>query len=77
MPNLEKHFHPEELAESWGLHPSTIRRLFEDEPGVLLIGEPSRRVGRALRRSYFTMRIPESVVDRVQLRLMESKRQRR
>jgi hypothetical protein len=74
MANLEKHFHPEELAESWGLHASTIRRMFEKEPGVLLIGEPSRRVGRALRRSYFTMRIPESVVDRVQQRLAERKR---
>jgi hypothetical protein len=62
---VEKHFHPEEVAEIWGVSKATIRRVFEKEPGVLLIGEPSRRVGRALRRGYFTMRIPQSVVDRV------------
>lgn len=71
---LEKHFHPSELAEAWGLHPSTVRRMFEKEPGVILIGEPSRRVGRALRRSYFTMRIPESVVERVHQKLEETKK---
>jgi hypothetical protein len=66
---LEKHIHPSELAKSWGLHPSTIRRMFEKEPGVILIGEPSRRVGRALKRRYLTMRIPQSVADRVHQKL--------
>jgi hypothetical protein len=69
MPTIEKHFQAAELAESWGLSTATIRKMFEKEPGVLLIGSPSRRVGRALRRSYFMMRIPESVADRVHQKL--------
>jgi hypothetical protein len=31
---------PAELGELWGLSSETIRRLFEDEPGVLMI-EPA------------------------------------
>ena len=69
----EQHFHPSELAKLWGLSASTIRRMFEKEPGVLLVGEPSRRVGRALRRSYFTMRIPSSVAERVHQKLTEKR----
>lgn len=65
----EQHYQPADLAKLWGLSPSKVRRIFEKEPGVLRIGEPSRRVGRALKRSYFTMRIPESVAQRVHQRL--------
>jgi hypothetical protein len=43
--------------------------MFQNEPGVVLIGEPSRRLGRKLKRSYHTMRIPESVAVRVYERL--------
>lgn len=77
MPNLtvtEHHFHPADLAKLWGLSPSKIRRMFENEPGVMLVGSPSRRVGRALRRSYFTMRIPASVAERVHQKLTAGKR---
>jgi hypothetical protein len=66
--DLEKHIEPKELAEIWGLSPQMIRSIFIDEPGVLLIGEPSGRVGKKLKRSYFTMRIPLSVVERVHQR---------
>ena len=69
----EQHFLPIELAKLWGLSPSKIRRMFEDEPGVLRIGEPSRKVGRALKRSCYTMRIPESVAQRVHARLTSRK----
>jgi hypothetical protein len=65
---LEKHIEPKELAEIWVLSPQMIRSIFIDEPGVLLIGEPSGRVGKKLKRSYFTMRIPLSVVERVHQR---------
>jgi hypothetical protein len=66
---IERHFHLQELAEIWGVSTATLRRLFEAEDGVLLIGQPSRRVGRKLKRSYFTMRIPESVAERVHAKL--------
>jgi hypothetical protein len=41
---------------------STIRRMFIDEPGVLIYGKEKRRDGR---RDYVTLRIPESVARRV------------
>jgi hypothetical protein len=59
---FERHFTPQELAKSWILDTSTIRRLFIDEPGVLKYGNSSVRSGR---REYVTLRIPESVARRV------------
>ena len=65
MSALEKHFSPTELAEVWGLSPDTIRNLFREQPGVLKIGRAEAR----FRRGYFTLRIPQSVVERVYRRL--------
>lgn len=48
---------------------TTARRLFEDEEGVLRVGVPSRRVARKLKRTYVTLYIPESVLNRVHARL--------
>ena len=62
---FERHFTPQQLAEQWVLHESTIRRLFLDEPGVLKYGKSSRRDGH---RDYVTLRIPESVAKRVYAR---------
>src|SRR5437764_13383350 len=64
---LERHFSPDELAELWGLSGDTLRRLFEHEPGVLVI---ERSKGRA--RRYRTLRIPESVAVRVHRRMTNS-----
>jgi hypothetical protein len=72
----ERHFTPKELSGLWHLSETKIRRLFEMEPGVLRIGEPSRRVGRKLKRSYYTLRIPESVALRVHRRLTATGRRR-
>jgi hypothetical protein len=68
---LERHFTPIELSQLWNFTPQTIRELFADEPGVIRIGEPSRREGRTLKRSYYTLRIPESVAVRVHSRLTQ------
>lgn len=62
---FERHYTPQQLAELWLLHESTIRRLFLDEPGVLKYGKASRRDGH---RDYVTLRIPESVAKRVYAR---------
>jgi len=59
---LERHFSPRTLAELWGYSESTIRRRFQDEPGVVKIGSMGRRDGK---RDYATLRIPESVARRV------------
>lgn len=71
MSTLERHFSSKELGEAWGISDTKVRRLFKGEPGVVLIGEPSRRLGRKLKRSYFTMRIPESVAIRVYERMRQ------
>jgi hypothetical protein len=63
---LERHYSAQEIAEMWHLSPTTIIRLFRDEPGVVKIGKSPSRRGR---RSYTTLRIPESVVQRVHRRL--------
>ena len=60
--SMEKHFSVAQVAERWGLSEDSVRRLFEKEPGVLVI-EPAR--SRFGRRRYRTLRIPESVVERV------------
>jgi hypothetical protein len=65
----EQHYTPQALAELWGLSATKVRRLFENENNVLRIGEPSRRAGRTLTRSYYTMRIPASTAERVYKRL--------
>jgi len=60
-PLEEPKFTPEELAQIHKLHPSTIRKLFVDEEGVIRLGHP----GLGRRRQYFTLRIPASVAARV------------
>jgi hypothetical protein len=61
-----RHFSPREIADLWGLSVDCIRKIFENEPGVLVIGnsEPRR-----FKRSYTTLRIPQAVVERVHRRL--------
>ena len=61
----ERHFTPTQLAALWGVSPSKVRELFSEEEGVIRFGEPSRREGKKLVRSYYSMRIPESVAGRV------------
>jgi len=61
----EPHYTPIELGEIWHLSPAMIRKVFENEDGVLKFGELPPRVGRKLKRSYLTMRIPYSVAERV------------
>jgi hypothetical protein len=58
---LECHYSVGEIAEIWGLSEKIIRRMFEDEEGVLKWGSPETR----RKRGYMTLRIPESVMLRV------------
>jgi hypothetical protein len=62
---FERHYSPAELGKLWNLSTDTIRRAFENEPGVLLFENP----GRASSRRFRTLRIPESVAQRVHTRL--------
>ncbi|HEY6182877.1 MAG TPA: hypothetical protein VIW67_11555 [Terriglobales bacterium] len=63
--STERHYSVAELAKVWKLSENTIRRMFENEPGVLRWGKNEQRFSRR----YFTLRIPESVVLRVHRQL--------
>ncbi len=56
-----KVYTPNELARAWQLSENSIRRLFQDEPGVFVLGDPNPR----RKRGYCTLRIPEAVALRV------------
>ena len=63
-PTFENHFSVEELAEVWSLSKEFVRRLFLQEPDVVIFY--SQRPGR---RTYRTIRIPASVAERVHRRM--------
>lgn len=58
---LERHYSVSEIAKMWALSEKTVRRMFENEDGVLQWGSPETR----RKRGYITLRIPESVLLRV------------
>ncbi len=61
----QRHYSVEEVAALWQLSKDSVRRLFRDELGVLVLS-PRNRKGK---RSYITLRIPASVLERVHRRL--------
>jgi len=64
--SVERHFSPAEIGELWNLSADCVRKIFENEPGVLAIGNAQPKRGK---RSYTTLRIPQSVLDRVHRRM--------
>jgi hypothetical protein len=54
----------------WGYSQDTIRRLFNEEKGVLKVGSPETR----FKRKRFQISIPESVLIRVYQRLCSKAR---
>jgi hypothetical protein len=58
---LKRYYTIQEIATMWRLSPDTIRRLFRDEPGVLIL--PSRTRGG--KRRHTTLRIPQSGLEKV------------
>jgi hypothetical protein len=65
-PASERHYSVAEIASMWNLSKDTVRRLFAKEPGVLVLGQNGGRARK--RRRYTTLRVPESVVERVHRR---------
>jgi hypothetical protein len=63
--HTERHYAVAEIAELWNLSADKVRDIFQREPGVLIIGERNPKH----KRRYVTLRIPQSVVERVYLRL--------
>jgi hypothetical protein len=62
---VERHYAVAEIAGMWNLSTDKVRELFENEPGVIVLGERNPRH----KRRYITLRIPHSVVERVHARL--------
>ena len=60
-PAFQRHFSVAEVAALWNLSEDAIRKLFKNEPGVVVFGTATR----GSRRRYTTVRIPESVLQRV------------
>jgi len=58
-------FSVSEVAVLLSLSSDTVRRLFENEDGVLKLGDPSPRG----KRRRVTLRIPRDVVERVKTKL--------
>jgi len=61
----ERHYAVAEVAELWSISKQVVRKLFEREPGVMVIGGTPPRG----KRRYRTLRIPQSVAERVHRRL--------
>jgi hypothetical protein len=61
----ERHYTVAEIAALWNLSGDKVRELFEQEAGVLMIGDRNPRG----KRRYRTLRIPQTIVDRVYKRL--------
>jgi hypothetical protein len=61
----ERHYTVDEVAALWSLSRDSVRRMFLSEPDVPKIARPGGRY----KRSYVTLRIPESVLNRVYRRM--------
>jgi hypothetical protein len=57
----ERHYSVSEIAAMWNLSVDLVRKLFRNEPGVLVLGSVKRRG----KRGYMTLRISQSVLERV------------
>jgi len=67
----DKHYTPSELGRIWHLSPNTVRRLVEDEPGVMKITASPVPLRNTRKRRMVQLRIPERVAMRVHARLSE------
>jgi hypothetical protein len=67
---IEQHYRIKQLAALWNVSAKTIRRLFQDEPGVMRIG--NHGTGN---RKCVVLSIPESVALRVRERLSHDRLQ--
>jgi hypothetical protein len=67
----DKHYTPAELGRVWHLSPNTVRRLVQEEPGVMKVTTGPAPVRNTRKRRMVQLRIPERVAMRVHARLSE------
>jgi hypothetical protein len=63
--SLEKHYSVVEISQLWSLSEKTVRKIFENEPGVIQWGSGET----SGKRGYRTLRVPETVLQRVHRKL--------
>ena len=61
-PAFERHYTVDEVAEMWKISAVTVRRMFQDQPGVLSIKGRRSVLGA---RPYTSLRIPASTLQRL------------
>ena len=59
-PANREYWTPGQLAELLSLHPSTVIRMFQDEPGVLKLNHKRMLRGRP----HVTLRVPDPILQR-------------
>jgi hypothetical protein len=64
----ETHYSVNEVAKLWKYCPDVIRDIFKDRPDVPKVIRPKTRT----KREYVSLRIPESVMQRVYLTLTKA-----
>ena len=63
-PNIERHYTPAEIAEAMALSVDTVRRMLENEPGVICVNTLHRTI-RGTERNHKTLRVPASIWSRI------------
>jgi AraC-like DNA-binding protein len=64
MSALEQHYTLAQVAQAWRVSEKTVRRMFQDKPGVLAISLPCLLPKHARRRApRTTLRIPASLLE--------------
>lgn len=61
----EKHYSVQELAALWAVSEKTIRRVFEDAPGVLRFSLPRILPKARTHKPHVRLSIPASVAERL------------
>ena len=62
----ERHYTVDDIAKCWQLSRDKVQRIFQNEPGVVVIEGDGASHGK---RRHRTLRIPASVAERVHRRL--------
>ena len=61
---IERHYSVKEVASLWGISEESVRRLFQDQPGVLKLSLP-RLVKNRKHKPHVRLSIPLSVLARL------------